>query len=217
MGPTEICNMALGRLGAKRIGTYEDTSESSVETIQCRLHYEQTRDALIRSHRWRFARGRATLSANATYAADDNAFEYDYAYDLPVDFLAMQQPYEGVPGLVGTHYTYSPEGKQILSNEDEMEIKYIKRVEDPNEFDPLFIEVLVLSLAIKLVMPLSGSGSDGEAVRAGLYQELHGTPQLPGLMSRVRQMDKEETETFGESGTWNDAMDSGGRDPVNLG
>ena len=213
--PTTICNMALGRLGAERIDSYGDATESSVNAILCRLHYTQTRDALIRSHRWRFARGRKTLSANVT--APD--FEYDYAYDLPVDYLAMQKPYEGVPGITGTYYNYSAEGKQILSNEDEMEIKYIKRVTDPNEFDPLFIEVLVLSLAIKLVMPISGGGGLGESVRAGLYVELHGTPQQPGLMSRVRQMDKEETNTAGQNlaQTWNDAMESGGGDPTQLG
>ena len=211
MGPTTICNMALGRLGAKRIDSYDDATESSVEAILCRLHYTQTRDALIRSHRWRFAKGRKTLSENAT----SPDFEYDHAYDLPVDFLAMQQPYEGVPGLEGTHYTYSAEGKQILSNEDEMEIKYIKRVIDPNEFDPLFIEVLVLSLAIKMSMPISGGDTK---MRMDLHNELWGTPQQPGLMSRVRQMDKEETNTAGQNlaQTWNDAMESGGRDPLYL-
>lgn len=216
MGPTELCNMALGRIGSARIDTYD--ADQSIPAQYCRLFYEQTRDSLIRSHRWRFARDRATLSANAEYEDDDNTFEYDYAYDLPNDFLAMQQPYEGVPGLVGTHYNYSAEGKQILSNEDEMEIRYIKKVVDPNEFDPLFIEVLVLQLAIKLVMPLSGGGGLGENVRLGLYHELNGTPQQPGLMSKVRQMDKEETNTAGEnlSQTWNDAMESGGRDPLYL-
>ena len=55
---TSICNMALGRLGSKRINDFDDTDESSLPIVQCRLHYEQTRDALIRSHWWRFARGR---------------------------------------------------------------------------------------------------------------------------------------------------------------
>jgi hypothetical protein len=78
---TSICNMALGRIGATRINDFSDDTESSSEAIQCRLHYETTRDAQLRSNLWRFARARETLSANVT--APD--FEYSYAYDLPAD------------------------------------------------------------------------------------------------------------------------------------
>jgi len=197
MGPTEICNMALGRLGAKRINDYDDASDTKPEAIQCRLHYEQTRDALIRSHWWRFARARATLSANAT----DPDFEYDYAYDLPVDFLRMKKPYEAY-GVTELLYTYSLEGKQLLSNETSMDIEYIKKVTDPNQFDPLFIEVLVLQLALKMVMPLT----QDKVLRRELHEELYGTPQQRGLMARVRVIDKEETNTTSRKPTWNDTF-----------
>jgi len=197
MGPTEICNMALGRLGAKRINDYDDASDTKPEAIQCRLHYEQTRDALIRSHWWRFARARATLSANAT----DPDFEYDYAYDLPVDFLRMKKPYEAY-GVTELLYTYSLEGKQLLSNETSMDIEYIKKVTDPNQFDPLFIEVLVLQLALKMVMPLT----QDKVLRRELHEELYGTPQQPGLMATVRVIDKEETNTTSRKPTWNDTF-----------
>ena len=212
MGPTEISNMALGRIGSARIDSYD--SDASVPAQLCRLHYEQTMNALIRLMQPRCARARATLSANSEYEDDDTTFEYDYAYDLPADFLAMYKPYEGVPGITGTYYNYSPEGRQILSNEDEMEIKYLKKITDENDLDPLFIEIFVLQLAIKLVMPLS----QDKVLRRELDLELWGTPQQPGLMSRVRQMDKEETNTAGQnlSQTWNDAMETGTRDPLYL-
>ena len=58
---TLICNLALARLGAKRINTIEET-DASVQAVQCRTHYEHTRDALLRSHLWRFAIKRAELS-----------------------------------------------------------------------------------------------------------------------------------------------------------
>jgi len=197
MGPTEICNMALGRLGAKRINDYDDASDTKPEAIQCRLHYEQTRDALIRSHWWRFARARATLSANAT----DPDFEYDYAYDLPVDFLRMKKPYEA-DGVTELLYTYSLEGKQLLSNETSMDIEFIKKVTDTTLFDPLFIEVLVLQLALKMVMPLT----QDKVLRRELHEELYGTPQQRGLMARVRVIDKEETNTTSRKPTWNDTF-----------
>jgi len=55
-------------------------------------------------------------------------------------------------------------------------------------------------------------------LRRELDLELWGSPQQPGLMSRVRQMDKEETNTAGEllAGTWNDTIETGGVDPTRL-
>ena len=215
MGPTEICNMALGRIGAKRITNYDDATDAKPEAIQCRLHYAQTRDALLRSHAWRFARARATLSANAT--APD--FEWDYAYDLPVDFLAMRTPYDiNQSGIESIQYSYALEGSQLLSNETSMEIRYVKKVTDPNEFDPLFVEVLVLQLALKMLISLAGGGGTSNVMRRELYQELWGTPRQPGLMQRVLAMDKQETNTLGRAdmGLWNDARTGVDDDPMHL-
>jgi hypothetical protein len=197
LSETHICNMALGRIGAERIVSFDDASEESVEAIQCRLHYAQTRDALIRSHWWRFARARAILSANTT---DEPLSEWDYAYDLPTDFLRMKKPYEGVvSGETELEYTYSLEGKQILSNESSMKIRYIKRVTDPPSFDPLFVEVLVLQLALKMLIPIAGPGRDASIMRRELKDDLYGTPRQPGLMAMVRALDKEETNTVGRN------------------
>lgn len=47
-----LCNLALGRIGASAITAL---GEGSDESAQCDLYYEPTRDALLRSHPWRFA------------------------------------------------------------------------------------------------------------------------------------------------------------------
>ena len=84
--PTSICNQSLGKLGAKRINDLSDTTDTKPEAIQCRLHYEPTRDALLRSHWWRFARDRAVLSQDT----NDPAFEWDNQFILPNDFLRFR-------------------------------------------------------------------------------------------------------------------------------
>ncbi len=213
---TEICNMALGRLGANTIDSIEDDTDTQVEAIQCRLHYSQTRDALIRSHWWRMAQARATLSQNAAYTADTTTFEWTFAYDLPNDFLRMKKPFENtVPGNLELRYSYALEGTQILSNESTMKIRYIKRVTDPTKFDPLFVEVFIIELALKMVIPLGGGGKGGEAIRRGLKLDLWGGAGIPGLMSKVRALDKQETNTTGRADrmTWNDARFVGSGDP----
>ena len=201
---TSILNMALGRLGAKRISDFDDVSEDSAQTIQCRLHYEQTRDALLRSHWWRFARGRKQLSANAT----DPDFEYEYAYDLPNDFLRLWiKPFEDNNiGLHNSRYTFSMEGKQLLSDESPLYLRYIKKITDVTVFDPLFVEVLVLQLALKMCMPLSQD--------KGLYQMLY--QEMRDVLNRVRTMDKQETNNIGynDRGTWNSARQVNGGDPA---
>jgi hypothetical protein len=113
------------------------------------------------------------------------------------------KPYEdNNTGHDNTRYTYSMEGTQLLSDESTMYIRYIKRVTDVPTFDPLFVEVLVLQLALKMVMPLT--------------TELYGTPRQAGIMSRVRAMDKSETRTIGRAdrATWNDALMVGSGNPA---
>jgi len=214
LNETKICNMALGRLGEKRINDYENASESSTEAIHCRLNYAQTRDALLRSHWWRFARTRVQLSAN-TSSPD---FEWSFAYDLPTDFLRMWiRPWEDNSQVQqNSRYSYSLEGKQLLSDLSSMYIRYIRRVTDVPTFDPLFIEVLVLQLALKMVMPLTGAGREAMVMRQSLYIELYGTPRQPGVMARVRLMDKSETKSIGANDmpTWNDSRMMGVGNPL---
>lgn len=212
--PTEILNQALGRIGANRISDFDDSDEANLQSVQARLHFTQTRDALLRSHWWRFARTRATLSQNAAYTADPTTFEWTYAYDLPSDFLReWLPPWEDNSEVQGrTRNSRSLEGKQLLSNESTMRLRYVRRVEDVTEFDPLFTEVLVLQLALKFVMPLS----QDLVLWQLIYAELWGGGGIRGVMSRVRTMDKQETKTVGqnETPTWNDSRLAGAGNPL---
>ena len=54
MTPTDICNIALSRLGQAAIN---DIEEHSRDAIACRAHFESVRDSLLRSHAWGFATG----------------------------------------------------------------------------------------------------------------------------------------------------------------
>ena len=206
---TSICNMALARIGAKRINDYNDSSDTETEAIYCRLFFEQTAKALMRSHFWRFARDRATLSQDTTTPS----FQWDYQYILPADFLRHILIYDGSDRPEGrTYVSYEFEGNRLLIDESSVEMKYIKWVSSPADWDRLFIEVLVLQLAQKLVIPLSGGGKEGMALKADIDQELYGSRRYGrrGLMSKVSAMDRQEAEHIGrdELKTWLDAMTS---------
>lgn len=343
----DICNMSLNRVGAKVITAAQLTANTEPRAMYCNLHYAQTRDALTRSHWWRFAGARADIKlvangnfanwtsddpddwtatetgtdevsqvgagegyggtgakkcniysaadgtgvyitqtittvvgieykfsinintitagevavngiptgdvtydtagiktitftatattvdlviAGGTAAATDitfdnisiyvvPVFEWTYGYRLPSDFLAMRTVYGG-EAIHNTPYSYVLEGKFLYSNENEMEIRYIKQVTTVTDFDPLFLEVFVLQLALKVVYPIAGIGSAGRAMAEELKGELYGSPRKPGLMSRVRAMDKQESKRIGRADrhTWNDArFFNGGRRDDKLG
>jgi len=129
---TSICNMALGKLGAKRINNYEDSTDTKLEAIQCRLHYELTRDALIRSHFWRFARARAVLSEDTE---DDPLSEWDYQFILPNDYLRFISIDEET-GITSRKQRHSIEGKRFLTDYSTVNMRYIKKVTDPLSSSP---------------------------------------------------------------------------------
>ena len=192
LSETKICNAALAKIGAKRINNID--TDTSPEAIQCRTHYEMTRDALIRSHWWRFASARKTLAEDVE---DPTGDEWDNQFILPNDFLRMKSIYEN--RFSNENYrSYALEGQRLLTNESTMEIRYIKKVTDVTEFDPLFVEVLVLQLALKLIPALAKTDTRlKESVK----------DDLKLLMPSVRALDSQETNTVGryELETWNDA------------
>lgn len=58
---------------------------------------------------------------------------------------------DGLPTAVGGSDT-----KVILTNQEQAILTYIKRVTDPNVWDPLFVEAMIASLRMKLASQLTG-------------------------------------------------------------
>lgn len=146
MTPTDICNMALSRLGEPRIS---DIDENTPRGISCRTHYEVVRDSLLRSHPWNFAVSRALLSQSATAPA----FGFSYAYALPSDFLRLMTLNGIQAEMCVSEYTL--ESGQILTYSDEAKITYVRRVTDPTAYDPIFLEVLAFRLASAVAMDIT--------------------------------------------------------------
>ena len=195
-----ICNQALGGIGAKRINDLE--TDTSLEAQQCRLHFEPTRDALEQSFPWRFTRGRETLSED-TETPD---FQWDRQFILPTDYLAMKSVYEGRFSDENIR-SYDLEGDRLLTDETTVELRYVKKVTDASKFDPLFVQLLVLHLELKLVMPLT----QDVKLKRDIKEDL--ALFMPDVLAFAGQ----ETNTAGrlESSTWHDAS-SAGRDPSSL-
>ena len=205
---TSIINQGLGLIGSLRINDFSDDSENSPQIIQARLHYEPTRDALIRSFRWRFAAGRSQLTQDTS----DPDFEYDNQFVLPTDFAASRSVFgdNGLP-MENTRESYSIEGLLLLTNESSIALRYTKLITDATKFDPLFVKVLALNLADDFIGPLAGGDKN---IQAKIDRK------LTVLMPKVRAMDRQETNTIGRNSkpSWNAArLTSGGRIDSQLG
>lgn len=190
---TDVSNTALSHIGEKRIADFDDDTATDPATIYCRLHLEKTRDALIRSHLWRFAKKRVKLTSTET-----PAFEWDYSFELPADFLRAYYIYDGSDTPDGrTTASWELEGRKLLFNSSTLDLKYIRQVTDPNEWDSLFYQVMELQLAYKLVIPLSQD----------LKLKKDVSTDLAILMRKVRAMDRAEGQKIGRDAlkTWNDA------------
>lgn len=147
---TFICNQALGLLGSSKIMSLDDESK---EARFCQRFYEQTRDEVTAEHRWNFAIGRAQLSE----LVGSPLSEFAKKYQLPADCLRVLQ----VNGFEVTQQNsrFVIEGKELLTDDDSVVIRYIKRIEDTTAFPPLFVEALAVKLASKLAQPITGSRS----------------------------------------------------------
>lgn len=81
------------------------------------------------------------------------SFEYDYQYELPADFLRLK----GGEGMDYYAANYDVDGTLFLTNNEVVNIRYIKKETDTTLFDTLFIEVLIVTLAKRLLYSLAGT------------------------------------------------------------
>lgn len=131
----DIINSSLNMVGASNIISRGEDSKSARITNQ---RYDYVRDAVLRAHPWNCAIKRVEVAADS----DTPAFGYTYQFTLPTDPYCLR-----VLGLDYMDIDFSVEGRKIHSDESTINLKYIARVTDPNEYDQLLIEAIAARLA----------------------------------------------------------------------
>jgi hypothetical protein len=146
-----ICNTALTFLGADRITAITDNNENA---RRLNAIYDQCLEDVLRAHPWNFAITRVELALLTTTPV----YGYDYEFQLPADCLRVIEVNEGTNVLTD----YKIEGRKILTNYDEIFIKYIADITDPNQYTSQFIFVLASRLAAELAYPITNNKSTAE-------------------------------------------------------
>lgn len=154
---TGICNSALAKIGAARI---TGVTEGSRNANLCGELYAKCRDDLLRAHAWNFAAARAKLAR----VAEPPVFGPAHAYALPADWIRCVAVHGDAAGRTAPRYRV--EGDRLLSDAEDIYLRYVRQVEDANLMPADFRETLACLLARELAVPIAQSNSLEEKLEA---------------------------------------------------
>ncbi len=149
----QLASRALIKIGASPIAGFD---EGTAESVVAATLYPSTRDALLSAHPWSFATAQRDLSRLVGVPVAD----YDYAYQLPSDFLRALSA--GEAGY-GRGLDYRLVERRLHTNAGAVTLTYIFR---PNEssFPPFFDQALIGRLAAEFCLPITESVSRSEVL-----------------------------------------------------
>jgi len=155
--PVDICNRALGKLGAS---TIIDLEQDDPKAVALNVAYPLVRDAELRRRRWRFSLARKSLPADA----EAPAFGFQRSFTLPAGCLRVIQigEYDLGPNL--SDYRSAPtelwsiEGRKIYTNlSAPLKVRTIQQITDTGIFDASFVEALASRLAYEVCYRITQS------------------------------------------------------------
>ena len=138
----EICNIALSNLGDQLITSL---TEANARARACNLRFNDTRDAVLRSHPWNCAMSRATLAVSGT-----PDWGYTNSFALPTDCLRVLD-------VEDPDTEWKIEGRNIVSDGSTIKIRYIAQITDTTLFDSTLVQAIALKLAWEIAETLTGN------------------------------------------------------------
>ena len=179
LSQVRVANLALQKLGAGEIVSMDEDTRERRAITRC---YSILRDRELRAHNWNFSIKRKVLAPSSVAPL----FEFAKAFPLPADCLRPLPPSRDVDWTIEYH-----EGsKHILTNEGTViYLRYVSRVVDETQFDPLFADMLACKIAWHCCEELTQSNqkkadiereykdAKAEAKRTNAFEQA--TPQEP--------------------------------------
>lgn len=157
----EICNLALIEFGDITITVITDNT--SKEARACNALWNSTRDYLLKKYPWNFAMRRKDLGA---YLPEAPASEYAYQYALPTEPYCLR-----VWELYGSDANWIVEGRNLLTNDESANIRYIAQITDISTYSPEYVQCFAKLMASKLAPKLAGD--IGKKMKPELLKEFN--------------------------------------------
>lgn len=196
--PTDLCNMALQKLGCNKIASLKPP-DNSPNARACFRVYWRILDMLLRDHAWTFAIQRFQLSASTKAPL----FGYAFAYPLPagwrkvVPITTNESSYWGSnPTSTGSFLTrqYSIEADSILTNiTAPLNVRLVVYIDDTSKFDSLFDEVFATMMAIEMCEELTQSNTKKQVLEQE-FKELIERAKFANAIENPSQ--KSERDTY---------------------
>lgn len=151
---TDVINVALRRIGATRITSLTDGSTNANAANDI---YTELRDDLLRANPWNFATKRVKLAQSSTVPV----FEFDYGLPLPSDWLRTVSVHHNDAGRGTLLYRMEQVNGQnaIVTSSNEVWLRYIARVTDPNLMTADFRNALAFVIGRDLAVDLASSNT----------------------------------------------------------
>lgn len=142
----DICNIALGHIGERRITSIESPKDDREETMA--TLYSHVRRVCLREYVWNFAQAYAVLARTG-----DGLGQHEDRYQLPAECVRVNIVGQYVEDPIQEFDIY---GRELhASSGNQLHLRYNKDVDEVAEMDALFIEVFALRLALAAAYPLS--------------------------------------------------------------
>ncbi len=142
----ELANSALVKIGASTIISLDLNTDSSKEAKLCNLRYLPCTRMVLRGHPWNCAIKRVELAPSVT----EPAYGYTYQTPFPSDALRILE-------IGPSDLEYRIEGRNLISDSDLIECKYVHSVTDPTILDDLCAEAISFRLAADIAYALTES------------------------------------------------------------
>ena len=197
MRKTDICNIALGWVGANLI---MDMAEDTIEAELCVTNYETSIKAALEAVDWTFARARAAL---VPLAEEIVGTDYSNHFQLPSNCLVVR--WVSNSSNFKNEVKWEKEQHTLYASAEKLWVKYTGFIEDPNKYTAKFIHMTATQLAADICIPLNGDKIQEKELR-GKFEML--TDQAGGAdgVQSLPQKVKANTLTRARFG-----MGSGGR------
>jgi hypothetical protein len=146
MTDVEICNVALGWLGAELIASLND---ESTEARLCKVQYPLARDVVLEDRAWSFAMERRVLD---TPDATAPVSGFTYAFTLPTTTIRVVRADDGTGDY---RIAWAVEGRKVLANVATVYIESLVRPVSEALFSPAFCQALAARLAADLAISIT--------------------------------------------------------------
>lgn len=149
----DICNLALAHIGDAALITSISPSDGSAQADACARFYDVSVNLLLDMHDWGFATKYVALTEITT----DERTEWDYAYEIPGDFMRPIRvlapdtidDYQAQPATPIDYTIEQDENEDLVlyTDQEDAVLRYVAYVSNTGLFTPTFQMALSWHLA----------------------------------------------------------------------